>query len=232
MGIKAYIIMENIERERNMKIGATLSLTEKNDNFRAKIIDIDKHEGYLIIDLPIRETDGKTALLREGTYLRAIYNEKNENIYQFNTIIVQRLNQRIPAFVLKYPKEGEIEKIQRRQFVRIKTAVDVAISSSNNSFSPFTTVTTDISAGGMSIIIPKEQNLKSKSPCDLTLVLYESMKKQQYINVKGEIIRIHSQEYNINTASIKFNQLTNQQQQMIIRFCFEKQREARRKELT
>src|SRR5699024_1990091 len=102
MDIKAYIIMENIERERNMKIGETLSLTEKNDNFRAKIIDIDKHEGNLIINLPIRETDGKTALLREGTYLRAIYNEKNENIYQFNTIIVQRLNHIIHAFFFKY----------------------------------------------------------------------------------------------------------------------------------
>lgn len=215
-----------------MKIGATLSLTEKKENYRAKIIDIDKHEGYLVIDLPVRETDGKTAILREGIHLRAIYNEENENIYQFNTIIVQRLNQRIPAFILKYPKEEDIDKIQRRQFVRIKTAVDVAISSLNNIFSPFTTVTTDISAGGVSIIIPKEQKLKSKLSCDLTLVLHGSTKEQQYINVKGEIIRVHSQEHDIHTASIKFNQLTSQQQQMIVRFCFEKQREARRKELT
>src|SRR5699024_1112810 len=100
-----------------------------------------------------------------------------------------------PCVCFKISKEGDLEKIQRRQFVRIKTAVDVAISSSNNSFSPFTTVTTDISAGGVSIIIPKEQNLKSKLPCDLTLALHGSTKEQQYINVKGEIIRVHSQEH-------------------------------------
>ena len=39
-------------------------------------------------------------------------------------------------------------KIQRSQFVRIETAVDVAIHPMNREFEPFTAMTEDISAGG------------------------------------------------------------------------------------
>lgn len=214
-----------------MEIGTILSLSGKKEKYRTKVIDIDHCKHYLIIDFPIKETDGKTAFLQKGTLLRATFIDKNENIYQFKTQVLKRIKQRVPALVLNYPKKENIKRIQRRKFVRVPTAIDVAISSSNCSFPPFTTVSTDLSGGGISLVIPKEQKIKENEVCDLSLVLNMNSNKYHYLNVSGIIVRVHTQENDINTASIKFIQLTNQYQQLIIRFCFEKQREARRKEL-
>lgn len=215
-----------------MNIGETLFLTVDNEEYRAKIIDIDKKNHYIFIDLPVKEIDSKTAIFQDGIRLKVAFKDENENIYQFNTTIMHHLKQRIPAFILKLPEEEEMVKIQRRQFVRVKSAVDVAVASPTNNFTPFTTVTADISAGGVSIVLPHQPELISPhQECELTLVLHMNSESQHYIHVIGEVIRIHDQENKVNTASIKFIELNNKQQQMIVRFCFEKQREARQKEL-
>ncbi len=52
-----------------------------------------------------------------------------------------------------------------------------------------------------------------------------------YIHLQGEIIQIYHLKNDFQTASIKFISITDQTRQIIIQFVFEKQREARNKEL-
>ena len=50
--------------------------------------------------------------------------------------------------IIAYPGNQTLIKVQRRQYVRIPTTVDAAIHPLENEFTPFTTITEDISAGG------------------------------------------------------------------------------------
>src|SRR5699024_6789760 len=218
-----------------MRPGTTLILQQsyntdrETDRLKCKMIEIS--DDYIIIDIPINTRTGKTAFVSDGTYFIATFIDEYSNVYQFNTKIIKKIKRNIPGYFLYRPKEEEITRIQRRQYVRVNADVDVAVHSLDNYFPAFTTVTSDISGGGLSIIIPQDVVLSGLTECSLYFVLNNSG-KYEYINVKGEITRIHRKQSEIHTASIQFLEMETESRQKVIRFCFQKQREERRKELT
>ena len=194
---------------------------------------IEKNDHYLFIDYPIEEKTRKTCYFRKGTNFSAIFIGKDQSVYQFRTELVSKANFKIPALALKLPQKEDIKRVQRREFVRIKSAVDIAVYASDDSFTPFTTVTNDLSGGGMSIILPKGTNLdhvESKKAV-IWMVLEMNNGDYQYCYIKAEFVHIKEHLSGIQTASLKFTSITRNVQQQIIRYCFEKQREARKKEL-
>ncbi|MDY0396550.1 PilZ domain-containing protein [Virgibacillus halophilus] len=124
-----------------------------------------------------------------------------------------------------------MKRIQRRKFARIEIVSDVAIHSTDDSFQPFTTVTTDLSGGGLAFIIPKHINIH-KTSVNIWLA-FELHRNMSYLKITGDIVRIIDDgDHHIRSASVSFKDLTRNEEQIIIRYCFEKQRQARRKELT
>src|SRR5699024_1228296 len=218
-----------------MRPGTTLTLQQsfnsdgETDKLRCKIIEITDDD--IIIDIPINIRTGKTAFVNDGTYFKANYIDEYSNVYQFDTKIKSKINRNVPGHILYHPKQDEIIRIQRRQYVRVNVDVDVALHSLDNSFPAFTTVTINISGGGLSIIIPQTVVLEELTECSLYIVLNNS-EEYDYINVKGVITRIHRKQNEIHTASVQFSEKEMKSRQNITRFCFQKQREERRKELT
>ncbi|PAV29514.1 hypothetical protein CIL05_11655 [Virgibacillus profundi] len=219
-----------------MKIGTLLNLKLKDphtgviDKYRSKIIE--KNEHYLFIDYPINEQTRKTAFLPKGTIFSAAFAETDKAIYQFRSEIVAKVKLNVPALAIKLPDKSKIQRIQRREFVRIDAAVDVAIHSSEYRFPPFATVTSDISGGGLSIIVPKGIDLDTGLTVDVWLALPFNSGKYEYVYTQAEIVFIKTINHSIVTASLKFISVTKKAQQIVISYCFEKQREARKKELT
>lgn len=138
----------------------------------------------------------------------------------------------MPALAIKLPNKSKFKRIQRREFVRIDTAVDAAIHSPGNDFLPFVSVTSDISGGGMSVIVPKDNTLQLGQTVDLWLSLPMHSKKQKYIYSQAEIVFIKEASSSVVTASLKFISISRQNQQHIVSFVFQKQRELRMKELS
>ncbi|MFA1820693.1 flagellar brake protein [Virgibacillus oceani] len=104
---------------------------------------------------------------------------------------------------------------------------------SDDSFTPFTTVTNDLSGGGMSIIMLNGTGLdhvESKKAV-ICMVLEMNNGDYHYCHIKAEFVHINEQRSGIQTASLKFTSITSNVQQQIIRYCYERQREARKKEL-
>lgn len=219
-----------------MQIGTTLTLQksaylgQKQDKYKCKIIEM--NDTYIIVDYPVSVRTGKTIFLKQGTTFFAFYMDKKNNVFQFKTQIDGKTKRTIPGLILALPGEENFRRIQRRQFIRVDAAVDVAVSSSTETFSAFTTVTTDISGGGVSVVIPSTISVRENERCDICLVLKTDADQYHYVRMKAEIIRIHNRENEIHTASLNFLDIDNNDRQHIIRFCFEKQREMRRKELT
>ncbi|TFJ93798.1 flagellar brake protein [Lentibacillus salicampi] len=215
-----------------MKIGTLLTLEAKNPEtgethkYRSQIIEKNAH--YLLIDLPIHHETNKTAFFMKGTHFKMTYIGTDQAVYMFTAKLMKMVKGDIPSLAVQAPEKEAIRIIQRRAFVRIDTAVDVAVHYTNDSF---TTVTSDISGGGMSIILPEPHELNVNERTDLWMVLRMQSEHYQYVHAATEVTRIVD-DNGIRKASMKYLSINQKDQQFIIRYCFEKQLEARRKELS
>lgn len=217
-----------------MKIGRLLTLEYKKsgqdlEEYHCKIID--KNEQYLIIDYPIHKKTKKTAFFPVGTFFSASYLGDDKAVYQFRTNIVKRVKLNVPAIAITLPKKEEISRIQRREFVRINATVDIAVHSPDQSFKPFTTVTLDISGGGLSVVMPNRIDLEMGEILDIWLALGFKTGEYDYPKMRAQVVFTNNRN-NVNTSSIQFLSINQKDQQMIVRYSFEKQREARKKERT
>src|SRR5699024_11081227 len=110
---------------------------------------------------------------------------------------------------------------------RVNTAVDVAVHCPEDTFAPFTTVTRDISGGGACVIIPhqlKNINIKKDQELNLYFVLRFSQTDYAYIESTAKTVRVvKDSEPAFFSVSFLDNPLKNEQ--TLVRFCFQIQRE-------
>lgn len=214
-----------------MKIGETLYLIllsqgEETEEYRSKLVD--KTEDEIYIDFPVRVDTKRTEIFSVDTPFLVTYQE-GQNVFQFKSYIKKRNLSSIPTLVLPLPPKEEHRRIQRRAHFRVETSVDVAVHCSQNSFPPFTTVTKDISGGGISLFIEKEV-FKEEVPLHIALVLKPNPRTFEYIFVVAKFIRYKHEESGIKTASLQFIEIDEKDRQKIISFCFKKERKQRKQE--
>lgn len=220
----------SVGKNVNLKIGMQLTLeptyTERLEKFRCKVVEIDEHAIY--IDYPINVTTKKTAFLIDGAQFLAIYTgEEGDASYAFNSEVLGRKNVGIPTIALKKPEAEEIIKIQRREFVRVQTRVDVAVTGERGTYQ---LTTEDISAGGLAVILKGHELLEEDDTVELTVVLPFENGDTHYVFTEAKIVRIFEKD-DIKIGSIQFVEPMDVDQQYIVRFCFERQIMLRKKEL-
>lgn len=204
----------------------TLELIHTNhdpqESFKSKIVD--KKGNYLFLAYPVGEKTRKTGIFLEGTQFKLSFVGKDQSVYLFETSVIARKKLKIPVLVFYFPGDNEIIRIQRRKYVRIETAVDVAVHSNQSDVPPFTTITMDISGGGAAIVLPESHQLKHQENMDLMLVFPMNSGDIRYIEAKGTVVRIFNHKgVERDIASIEFSTIPDNQRQTIIQFCFERQ---------
>ena len=216
-----------------IKIGDIIILEHKySENYEQYKCKLVEHRGSdLYIDYPVNMNTNRTVFLLEGTPLKANFVTESGSHYFFETEVKGRVKQNIPMVVLSYPGKDHLIKIQRRQYVRVETSVDVAVHSVNGEFSPFTTVTDDISAGGAALLIGKNSSLKPGMKIECWFVLPLQNGEFEYRKFQGEIVRIIEGQGHMNKASVQFVEATGTDRQMLLRFCFERQLAMKKKGL-
>src|SRR5699024_10396962 len=141
--ILEYVIMDVVnitygKRGIKVKIGSSISVNITNERYeeeqyRSKIIDID--DNFVYIDYPVNVKTLKTAFIMTNTAVTIIFTE-DRALFRFNTMIVKRIKDPTLALVIPRPKKSDLEKVQRREYVRIKTDVDIAIHSKKVNVQP------------------------------------------------------------------------------------------------
>ncbi|RSK29347.1 pilus assembly protein PilZ [Bacillus sp. HMF5848] len=208
------------------KIGTTFTLEPKYGNeievLKCKLVE--QKGNYLYIDYPINIKTRRTALLIDGTQIKVSFVIES-TVYSFDTEVLGRVRQRnIPMLILSYPGDDQLVKIQRREYVRVETAADVAVHSLNDEFKPFVTVTTDVSAGGAALIVPKKVNLEANMKVITWFVLPMESGEYNYLRIYAKIIRIvPGKQGEADRAPIEFIDLEERDRQHIIRYCFDRQ---------
>lgn len=214
-----------------VKIGTNLTLEpvnqEETEKYSCRVVDVEADE--ILIDYPIHQSTKRTMYLNVGETFRVTFVDGKSAAYTFYTKILGRKKTNIPMLRFALPTDEEVEKIQRREYVRVETAIDVALKY-DEQFYQF--VTADVSAGGLAIYLNRELPLQPGDEVELTLVL-PFMKEEdgtQYVHTTGEIIRlIEKDEQTI--VPIQFIDTDEVDRKIITRFCFERQLINHRKEM-
>jgi len=212
-----------------IKIGTMLILeptyTERVERFRCKVVE--QKDGVIYIDYPINTITKKTAFLIDGAQFRVTFNDESKQSFAFNTEVLGRKKGNIPMIMLSCPPDEEFIKIQRREFVRVETPVDVAVEYDNR----FTQlVADDISAGGVLLALQGAVNFKIGDEVRLTIVLPYTNKEIRYVQTDALVVTTFERN-NRTLASVQFTDTDDIDKQYIVRFCFERQLQIRKKEL-
>ena len=225
--MEVYILFGEMLME--IKIGTLLQLeptyTERIEKFRCKVVE--QKDNILYIDYPTNVVTKKTAFLIDGSEFRATFRTEDKLSYAFNTEVIGRKAGNIPMIMLHCPQEDEFIKIQRREYVRVDTPVDVAVQF--NEFK-YQLVTADISAGGIALILKGDVAFKDDDDVKLTIVLPFANGDVIYVVTEATVVKIFEKE-DKTIATIQLTDTDDIDQQHIVRFCFERQLVNRRKEL-
>lgn len=212
-----------------LKIGTHLILEpiykERVEKFRCRIVE--KQNNFIFIDYPVNVYTNKVAFLVDGMQLRGTYSTTTKEHYAFNTEVLGRRAGNIQMILLSCPPKEEFIKIQRREYVRIETPVDVAIEFENQYYQ---FVAEDISAGGTAIHIKSPVGFKDGDQVKVVIVLPFANGDISYVETEAIIVRVFERD-GIQIASIQFTDTDDVDKQHIVRFCFERQLQFRKKEL-
>lgn len=213
----------------DIKIGTLLQLETVNsdrvEKLRCKVVE--QKENRIYIDYPINITTKKTVFLLDGTEFRANFQTEDKQSYAFNTQVKGRKSGNIPMIMLSWPEQSEFVKIQRREYVRVETPVDIALQFGQTNYQ---FIAEDISAGGVAILLDGPVTFKDDDEVVLTIALPFANGEVHYVVTNANIVRIFERD-GLSVASIRLTDTDDVDQQQIIRFCFERQLLNRKKEL-
>ena len=213
----------------DLKIGTILTLeptyTERVEKFRCRVVE--QGENIIYIDYPVNVVTKKTSFLVDGAQFRVTFMSESKQSFAFNTEVLGRKGGTVPMIILSCPSSEEFLKIQRREYVRVETKVDVSIEYDGR-FTPL--VTEDLSAGGLAVILSRPVNFREGDEVKLTIVLPYSNGDIKYVQTSAVIVRIF-EKGEIRLASIQFTDTDDIDKQHIVRLCFERQLQLRKKEL-
>ncbi|WP_427138687.1 flagellar brake protein [Psychrobacillus psychrodurans] len=210
-----------------IKVGTQLTLeptfTDKTEKYRCKVVDLD--EQFIYIDYPTDTISNRTVFLMDGMQLRATFVEDSKAVYAFQTEVLGKKSKQIPMVRLAFPADSEFLRIQRRDFVRVNTSIDISVQFEGERYQ---FVTDDISAGGSAVILNKPVNFKAGDEVTLLIPLLFNNGDLKYVTTLAQVIRIWEKE-SLTIASLNFTDTDDLDKQQIVRFCFERQLSIRKK---
>lgn len=213
-----------------LKIGTNIILesisSDVKDRLRAKIVE--QKNNIFYIDYPTNIQTNKTSFLLEGGQYRVSFVDEAKNAYAFKTEVLGRIKSNIPMIMLALPANDQFIRIQRREYVRVATPVDIAVEYNQQNYQY---VAEDISAGGLAINIPKIVPFKENDELQLIIVLPFSNSNEgvKYVHTSARVIRIIEKDQRM-LATLQFTNTDDVDRQYIVRFCFERQLQNRKKE--
>lgn len=215
-----------------LSVGDTVlleTITSDDDDkivFRSKVLDI--KDDTFSIGPPIKEDTNRTEpIIPENTEFQAQFVAKNQKVYKFQTKLIEKKRDGIAMFELELPAEEDFIQIQRRSFIRVEAQLKIKVISPGNEFPAFDTYSVDISAGGLKLILPKNITLEEEQLVICSFILPLSQ-NDVFMQLKSRVVRITDRISN-RYASLQFEDITENERQSIVKYCFERQLALRKK---
>ncbi|MGC8228342.1 flagellar brake protein [Pseudobacillus badius] len=202
---------------------------EQEEQYRCRVADTD--EGIILIDYPVNMSTNRSTFFVDGTRLSAEFVDPKYSsaVYAFTTEVAGRTKRDIPLLILRDPGLEKYVRIQRRKFVRVQIPVDAAVHFENSA--AFTAATEDISAGGIAVSLPEGIEVSHGDQGRIYLSLPMQSGEHHYFEIIGRAVRVRTDDKGRKFVSVEFVNLEEAEQQILLRFCFERQLIMKRKGL-
>jgi c-di-GMP-binding flagellar brake protein YcgR len=204
------------------KVNQNIFINLKGHDQSWKSIVAEIGEDEILIGIPMDRTI--FGLLQNGTQTEVSYISDGKR-YMFSSVIIGREVQNIIIAKLKKPKEIEIMQIQLREYFRVVANLRVILKEKESN-------TVNISAGGLLCSCDSSLPFKHGEVVSGTILVPNTTDEGiNTIPFQCEIIRVDLvKELERNQVALKFIKINQQDQQRILQYCFNKQRQMRLKE--
>ncbi|MDQ0337765.1 c-di-GMP-binding flagellar brake protein YcgR [Caldalkalibacillus uzonensis] len=215
------------------KVGDMLFMQPRSEDepetYKARIVDL--KERHICIEIPMRKGGEGLGFFPQGTELDVWFTGRDQLRYQFVSQVAGRKMERIPLTLLTHPNPETIVRIQQRQFFRVPCHADVQLYVHDDQTHPLSATTVDLSGGGMAFVLAGEQQLQVEDEVKWELFL-PSMNGSS-VSGRAVVKRVIPPEDKglPYKYSLAFTEIAEQGRQQIIRYCFQRQLELRKKEL-
>lgn len=219
------------------RIGQTLRLSlvsldeEKSKHtFRSRVADL--QSDVVAIEIPINEKTGRSVPFYVGEEYDAWYIGEDGSRFSFRTEILGKRTDNIPVLLIKMPAKDEVTRTQRRNYLRVDMNVEIAVKLEDNVRNyHFLARTVDLSGGGLSFTCPDDLRWKEQDKVNIWICLPSKTGAVAHAFAAAEIIRCKPPEQpgTHQWVSVKFIQVNESDQAKIVRACFERQFELRKK---
>ncbi|WP_400163811.1 flagellar brake protein [Brevibacillus sp. TJ4] len=197
---------------------------------KSRVSDI--RDSIALIELPISENTGRTGLLDVGTACEIWYIAKDGSRYDFPSSVVGRELEPFPVLLLELPAAEKINRTQRRNFLRIETGVDIAIKMIDSVRSyHFVARTIDLSGGGLSFRCADSYRIGVGDQLHVWIALPGKTGQVQHAYAVLEVVRqvVEEERGYFQWISGKFIQISEVDRAKVVRACYERQLELRKK---
>lgn len=183
----------------------------ENEEYASRVISLDS-EIELMVENPSKE--GKEVHFLNGTRLDVVFQVENHGLHSFETEIVAKVREKIN--LLKLRRLGEVKKLQRRNFYRVKSDLDVIVRRLGDVIFE-ETIILDISGGGLKFLSRQDFKLGDLVELNITLL-------GEDLDLEAKVVKVDKIGFGKSEVSVEFYDLYEDDQNVIVKYVFEKQR--------
>ncbi len=204
-----------------------LEYIEENDLKKAKSKAVSIENNELLIAYPVDVVTGRTVILHNDMEVTVEFVGKDEVPYRFTSRIKGKVKEKLQMICLEMPPSEKMKRIQRRQYVRTDAVLDVLIQPTNKE--EFCTLSYNISAGGIAVILAEGRSLQSGESLRLIISLSEEENTRQ-IETEAVVRRIFDDlKSGKRKMTLEYTGIAASDQQFLLQYCIRRQLNKRRK---
>ncbi|MEW9699018.1 flagellar brake protein [Paenibacillus sp. SI8] len=193
--------------------------------YKSRIADITATA--IVIEVPLNEKTGRLKKLYMGDELSTYFLAQGGVKHYFTTSVTGFREDVIRLVELKIPEPESITQVQRRSFLRVLAELEIAVKLSDHI--QFVAITEDVGGGGISFICEGHILLGVQVPISCWVLVPFKNGVIEHVQLKGEIVRVKKLETGKQLAMVRFVDITDRDRQKLIRFCFDRQMDFRKR---
>ncbi|TVY04544.1 flagellar brake protein [Cohnella terricola] len=191
---------------------------------RSRVADIDDVNVY--IEIPLNEKSRKLYRAREGEEMELYFFTQDGVKHLFSSSVTGFRKESVPLIAIRKPDPDQITKDQRRSFLRVNANLELAVKIGDKL--SFVAVTEDISGGGVSFLCERRWPIGPNDVLSCWLLLSYKGGSIAHAKFEGEVVRVLPIEPDKHLIMMRFQEISDSDQQKVIRYCFERQLDMRR----
>lgn len=198
---------------------------EQAATYRSRVADMT--DDTFLIEIPLDEKSGKYLRARAGESYRFTYFTPEGVRHQFaSDVIGLRKADPVALIEIRKPAPESVTREQRRNFLRVEAQLELAVKLGEKL--RFVALTDDVGGGGVSFRCERKWPIVPQTLLSCWLLVPYRSGSVSHARFEGEVIRVKEVEPRHLKVMMRFSDISEADQQKVIRFCFERQLDYRK----